>query len=403
MGFTAIWITPVTYQLQGNTGDGTAYHGYWQQDAYALNSNYGSAADLKSLASALHDRGMYLMVDVVANHMGYNGAGNTVDYSIFNPFNSQSYFHPYCLISNDDNQTNVDDFVQKMWYTWVHSLVSNYSIDGLRVDTVGNVQKGFWPGYNKAAGVYCVGEVFNGDVDFTCPYQDVIDGVLDYPMYFPLLRAFESTSGSISDLYDMINSVRTTCSDSTLLGTFVENHDNPRFASYTEDMSLAKNAATFTIMSDGIPIVYAGQEQHYNGGNDPYNREATWLSGYNTSSVLYKLIAQTNAIRSHAITKDSRYITSKNYPIYQDENTLAMHKGSNSSQTITILSNLGESGSTYTLSLAKTGFTSGMALTEIFTCAKITVDASGNVPVPMASGEPRILYPSSKLASSGIC
>jgi hypothetical protein len=25
------------------------------------------------------------------------------------------------------------------------------------------------------------------------------------------------------------------------------------------------------------------------------------------------------------------------------------------------------------------------------------------VPVPMASGEPRILYPSSKLASSGIC
>jgi hypothetical protein len=46
-------------------------------------------------------------------------------------------------------------------------------------------------------------------------------------------------------------------------------------------------------MSDGIPIIYAGQEQHYNGGNDPYNREATWLSGYNTSSVLYKLIAQT--------------------------------------------------------------------------------------------------------------
>jgi len=32
MGFTAIWITPVTEQLQGNTGYGEAYHGYWQQD-----------------------------------------------------------------------------------------------------------------------------------------------------------------------------------------------------------------------------------------------------------------------------------------------------------------------------------------------------------------------------------
>lgn len=36
----------------------------------------------------------------------------------------------------------------------------------------------------------------------------------------------------MSDLYNMINTVKSTCSDSTLLGTFVENHDNPRFASY---------------------------------------------------------------------------------------------------------------------------------------------------------------------------
>lgn len=32
MGFTAIWITPVTAQLTEATGVGSAYHGYWQQD-----------------------------------------------------------------------------------------------------------------------------------------------------------------------------------------------------------------------------------------------------------------------------------------------------------------------------------------------------------------------------------
>jgi alpha-amylase len=32
MGFTAIWITPVTKQLPQHTADGEAYHGYWQQD-----------------------------------------------------------------------------------------------------------------------------------------------------------------------------------------------------------------------------------------------------------------------------------------------------------------------------------------------------------------------------------
>lgn len=168
-------------------------------------------------------------------------------------------------------------------------------------------------------------------------------------------------------------------------------------------MSWAKNAAAFTIMADGIPIIYAGQEQHYSGGNDPANREAVWLSGYNTDSELYKLIAKANAIRSHAITESDRYITYKNNPIYQDANTLAMRKGDNGTQTITILSNLGASGSSYTLSLGNTGYEAGATLTEIITCTSITVDSGGNVPVPMASGEPRIVYPSPSIKGSTIC
>lgn len=59
---------------------------------------------------------------------------------------------------------------------------NQYVVDGLRVDTVKHVQKDFWPDYNKAAGVYCVGEVLDGDVDYTCPWQEVMDGVLNYPM-----------------------------------------------------------------------------------------------------------------------------------------------------------------------------------------------------------------------------
>jgi alpha-amylase len=63
------------------------FHGYWAQNIYAVNSNFGTEADLIALSAALHARGMYLMVDVVANHMGYIGCGNCVDYSVFTPFN----------------------------------------------------------------------------------------------------------------------------------------------------------------------------------------------------------------------------------------------------------------------------------------------------------------------------
>ncbi|KAI3197384.1 CAZyme family GH13 [Penicillium roqueforti] len=421
MGFTAIWITPVTGQLTEDTAYGYAYHGYWQQDIYALNSNYGTADDLKALATALHERDMYLMVDVVANHMGYDGAGTDVDYTKFNPFNDAKYFHPYCSIADYSNDTMVQDCwlgddnvslpdldtesteVQDIWYDWVGSLVSNYSIDGLRVDTVRHVQKDFWPGYNKAAGVYCVGEVFDGDADYTCPYQEVMDGVLNYPIYYPLLNAFQSTSGSMTDLYNMINTVKSTCKDSTLLGSFVENHDNPRFASVTDDIALAKNAVTFTIMADGIPIVYAGQEQHYNGGEDPANREAVWLSGFNTDSELYKLIATANAARNQAIAKSTNYTIYQNYPIYKDDTTIAMRKGFDGGQIITVLSNLGAGGAEYSASIPDTGFAAGEELTEVVSCASVTAGDSGEVSVAMAGGKPRILLPTSLLEGSTLC
>jgi alpha-amylase len=182
-------------------------------------------------------------------------------------------------------------------------------VDGIRIDTVAEVGKDFWATYNKKAGVYAVGEVDNGDVTYACPYQTALDGILNYPTYFPLVRAFESSSGSISDLADMINSVKADCTDTNLLGSFSENHDNPRFASYTQDLALAKNVLTYTILADGIPIIYAGQEQHYDGAADPANREATWLSGYDTTSELYTWVAKMNKIRSFAIKSDDGYTT----------------------------------------------------------------------------------------------
>jgi alpha-amylase len=53
----------------------------------------------------------------------------------------------------------------------------------------------------------------------------------DRGRYWQLLYAFQSSSGSISNLYNMISSVASDCADPTLLGNFIENHDNPRFAS----------------------------------------------------------------------------------------------------------------------------------------------------------------------------
>jgi len=191
------------------------------------------------------------------------------------------------------------------------------------------------------------------------------------------------------------------CSDPSLLGTFSENHDQPRFASLTGDMSQARNVLTFTLLTDGIPIVYEGQEQHYNaqgGSSDPYNREALWFSSYNTSSPLYTLTSTLNAARKHAASDDASYLTAHASTIYTDPTTLAVRKG----KMVLVLSNKGADGSAYNQSIPA-AYAGGAGVTELLTCNTLTADSSGHLDVPMASGQPRVYYPTSSLSGSGLC
>lgn len=58
MGFTAIWISPVTTAVDGNAALGDAYHGFWPKDITTINDHFGTGADLKELSAELHKRDM---------------------------------------------------------------------------------------------------------------------------------------------------------------------------------------------------------------------------------------------------------------------------------------------------------------------------------------------------------
>jgi len=84
--------------------------------------------------------------------------------------------------------------------------------------------------------------------------------------------------------------------DRYLLGLFFDNHDNPRFLSLNPSTTLLKSAVTFVMMGPGIPIIYYGTEQYFDGRDDPFNREELWTD-MNTESEMYQLIALFNGVR----------------------------------------------------------------------------------------------------------
>ncbi|MGH8075282.1 MAG: alpha-amylase family glycosyl hydrolase, partial [Lysobacter sp.] len=70
LGATTLWITPpVANQWWNPAGSYSGYHGYWASDFGAVDAHYGTLADYQALSRALHGRGMYLVQDVVVNHV----------------------------------------------------------------------------------------------------------------------------------------------------------------------------------------------------------------------------------------------------------------------------------------------------------------------------------------------
>ena len=260
MGFTAVQISPLQRNLANNTIYGEAYHGYWTQDLYELNDNFGTEADLKNLTTQLHDRGMYLLVDVVANEFAYDignanmTASTPIDYSVFNPFNNANYYDPYCPIVDWNNQSQYqncwlgyegvatphfltqDANVTTVVNSWIHDLVANYSIDGIRIDGAKQIDFDFFVPFIGNASVYAMAEVDDSDPVATCAYQNLTGGLENYPTYYAIIQAF--TAGNMSGLVDLVGAVRNDCSKPQYLANFIENQDNERFASYTEDIAV---------------------------------------------------------------------------------------------------------------------------------------------------------------------
>ncbi|KAF1984699.1 glycoside hydrolase family 13 protein [Aulographum hederae CBS 113979] len=415
MGFTAIWISPLAKGIeQYVSGAGENYHGFWQTDPAELNEHFGTAAELKALSKELHRRDMYLMVDFVANNLAAAGPGKTVDLSQFPPpFNQPSWFHPYCAIvdySDPENyqncwfgngnlsqpDLNTQNSAVRDWFANLGvNLRNEYNIDGFRIDAAKHVDKPFWQELQDQTNIFSIGEVFSNDSAEVCNYQiDALDSVLNFPLFY------KNATLPISSLVYGLTDVATACMDTTLLGNFVENQDVARFASMTDDISQLKNAIVFAMLGDGIPVIYYGSEQQFSGAQDPFNREALWLSKYDTDTPIYKMIKginfARNAMVAHATSDYWRpYWRHKSKIAYSDDDILAVRKGYDSS-IVSITTNKGSGAPDIgPIQIGDTNFDDNIEIVDILSCSTRYTGLYGAFMTTVTKGEPQAWIPTS--------
>ena len=339
MGFDAIWISPIVENTEGS------YHGYHLTNLYNLNYHFGSEDDFKALITACHNKDIWVMVDVVANHVGPIGT----DYSRITPFNLAEHYHDYCDINDWTDQWQIEncrlsglpdlkqenDWVTQQLLNWISDLISKYNIDGIRIDTIMEVPKWFWDKFRSSAGVFQIGEAFNGDIGYVADYQNHLDSVFNYPLYYTIESSF---CGSFYNLEGYWFNSRPKFPAPEYTATFVENHDNPRFLNRCNDRGKFTNAVVFSLLWEGVPVFYYGGEQYYSGGNDPNNREPLW-DNYNTGTEIYRILGIVNALRKSVsiwnLNIVQRY-ADDNFYAFTRGNVLACFSNTNSLQrTIT--------------------------------------------------------------------
>ncbi|CED84418.1 glycoside hydrolase family 13 protein [Phaffia rhodozyma] len=427
MGFDAVWISPVSAQILDDTIVGQAYHGYWASDLTKLGP---SPTALQALSSALHDRSMALMLDVVVNHVAFALAVSTSQFDpavgqsstgemdgVYGPFDLPTDYHMLACTIEDGNQTSVEQCwleptgsvitpdlntssskIQNALYTNVRNIVQTYAIDGIRIDAAMHVEKPFLKGFETNAGVFCMGEVLNGDPLYVNDYQaSALSSTLNYPMYFTLTQAFSDTSGSMLNLANMISTISYWFDDSTVLGGFASNHDMPRPRSMTTDDALLKNMFTYSFVADGIPIWYYGDEQNASGGSDPSNREALWTLGdepYDTSSTLYDYVTRMNAVRKAAAGASLTFYTTKASVLIQTTHSIAISKY----PLLSVLTNQGSAQSGTESLTIQTAYQPESMVVDVLSCVLSQVDSSGSLTVHINYGQPQVFMPLTSIA-----
>jgi len=437
LGATAIWITPIPQ----NTSQ-RAYHGYSAYNFYGLAPQLGTTNEFKEMTAAAHARGIKVVLDIVANHAGriidsgdagfpnYNAAGNynlrwtdnAIQYPP--PFNQLSHFHAYGDINNfvDPNQIlgelrGLDDLRTETTYVRTNMVniykhwIQTADLDGFRIDTVKHVEMGFWQYFGPAIRAFAAslgktnffqfGEVFDGSHAKNGIYTGTraggpfaMESVVDYPLYNVINSVFASASGNTKQIEDHYSAVTNNFDPTSWnrLVTFIDNHDNPRFLSSSHannNLNRLNLALAFLYTSRGIPCLYYGTEQHFNGGEDPANREDMFDGLYEQGPSLgdnfdmtkagFQLVAKLNNFRrNYPALTIGEHVNRWNTPGGPGIFAYSRRQSSITQEVLVVLNN---SGSTQTLTNRNTIYAPGTVMVNLFnTNETITVTAATNTP-----------------------
>ncbi|MBC8159728.1 MAG: maltodextrin glucosidase [Roseiflexaceae bacterium] len=304
LGVTAIYLTPIF--------SSPSSHKYDSQSYEQVDPHFGGDAALAALRTALDERGMRLMLDLVPNHSGDQHAWfktaqadpNSPEASFYTFHQHPHDYEAWLEVPTLPKLNYRSAELRQRMYEGAGSIARRwlqppYRLDGWRIDVAnmlarqGESQLGhkIGRGLRRAIKqenpqVYLLGENF---FDGTPHLQgEELDATMNYRGFtFPLLQwlngGFFGRTGWLADLqpYDGATMAaqwgvflaaipfQIALQQFNLLGS----HDTPRVRTMLDsDLVKLRIARTLLYAFPGVPCIYYGDEVGLEGGEDPDNR-----------------------------------------------------------------------------------------------------------------------------------
>ena len=245
---------------------------YAVSDFKKVNPEFGTIEDFRNLVKTAHDNGIYVILDWVPNHTGWdhvwiknhpeyytkNAKGEIID--PINPETGKSWGWSDVADLNYDNQGLRKEMTADMLH-WI----KNENIDGFRCDVASNVPLDFWqqaiPQLRKEKNIFMLAEAWEPEL--------LKDGLFDMAYGWEAhhtMNRIAQGKNTVKDWDKLILDNQKKYNANDILMNFVDNHDENSWNGTTKSR-LAKAEEAMTALSyvmPGMPLIYSGNEYGLN-------------------------------------------------------------------------------------------------------------------------------------------
>ncbi|WP_207492959.1 alpha-amylase family glycosyl hydrolase [Aridibaculum aurantiacum] len=258
MGVEILWFMPLTpVSLEKRQGSLGSY--YACSDYTSLNPDYGTNEDFLQLVNQAHELGMKVLVDIVANHTGYDHVWTKEHPEFYKKNEEGEFFDSHGWVDvidldydNEEVHTAMVD-VMKFW-------VQEFDVDGFRCDMAHLVPLEFWQ--SARTELDTIKPLFWLAETEDASYHEVFDASFTWN-FLHLVEDMYRGNKFIPDLLQMIDDYAANFPADAYRLYFITNHDeNSHSGSEYERLGNAVRAIWILCATslNSIPLMYSGQE-----------------------------------------------------------------------------------------------------------------------------------------------